>query len=376
MDLVNPENTSSQTVQADMWTIGRTLQWMTERFAKISPTARLDAQLLLGQVLSCTRVQLYAEYDKPLSVAERDALRPLVRRRMRGEPVAYILQRKDWHDMTLYVDSRVLIPRPETETLFDLYSAWLASQLEGGEDERQTANPEVVIFDLCTGSGCLALALARRFPRAQVFGVDKSSDALAVAMINAERLGVRNISWMLADVTSNGFWEELKAHLDKVPQLDGSRRVCAVVSNPPYVSAEEWEQCSPEVREFEPRIALVPDGDTSLCVSESILAQWSHLNFACRDGETRFFLGMETGVDHPQSMLANRNSPGSDANRQQFSVFRADDSVRDFPLAQCHGASGEDSSFVPVVSFVCEDLEGKSRFLFASAVSQASLPSK
>jgi release factor glutamine methyltransferase len=367
MDLVNPESASSQSGHADVWTIGRTLQWMTERFAQISPTARLDAQLLLGQVLGCTRVQLYAEYDKPLSSSERDALRPLVRRRTRGEPVAYILQRKDWHDMTLYVDSRVLIPRPETETLFDLYSAWLTAQFEGGDDERQREHPEVVFFDLCTGSGCLALALARRFPRAQVFGVDKSSDALAVAMINAERLGVKNVSWIESDVTSSTFWEELKAHLDRVPLLPGGRRVCAIVSNPPYVSAGEWEQCSPEVREFEPRVALVPDGDTPLCVSESILERWSQLIDTCGAGETQFFLGMETGVDHPQAILAQRNAQVGCGDQKQFPLFRADDSVRDFPLAICQGSSGDSFSFVP---FVCEDLEGKPRFLFASAMSK------
>lgn len=364
MDSVIPESQAPKTVQSDVWTIGRTLQWMTDRFSPISSTARLDAQLLLGQVLMCTRVQLYAEYDKPLSTAERDALRPLVRRRTRGEPVAYILQRKEWHDMDLYVDSRVLIPRPETETLFDLYGAWLALQLEGGEHQEQKEHPEIMIFDLCTGSGCLALALARRFPRATVIGVDKSTDALAVAALNAERLGVRNVTWIESDVTAKHFWENLVARVDAMPGVPGSR-ACAIVSNPPYVSAREWEECAPEVRDFEPRMALVPEGDT-LFVSESILDGWLHV-VKSSGGGTIFYLGMEGGIDHPEAILAHRIPQIGDDDEPRFPVFRAADPARTYPSVWQKENDAVSGTHFP---FVCEDLEGKPRFLFASALSK------
>jgi methylase of polypeptide subunit release factors len=196
--------------------------------------------------------------------------------------------------------------------------------------------------------------------------VDKSPEALAVATMNAERLGVRNVSWIEADVTSKDFWAALRAKIDEVPLLSGGSRACAIISNPPYVSVTEWEQCEPEVRDFEPRMALVPDGGSAVFVSECIIDSWSDLVNTYNSGRTRFFLGMETGIDHPQTILANRFALTENTIQTGFPLFRAHDQVRYFPVAL---QSDTKDTMTAAVPFVCEDLEGRPRFLFASAVS-------
>jgi methylase of polypeptide subunit release factors len=191
--------------------------------------------------------------------------------------------------------------------------------------------------------------------------------------MNAEQLGVRNVSWIEADVTSKDFWAALTAKIDEVPLLSGGSRACAIVSNPPYVSVTEWEQCEAEVRDFEPRMALVPDGGSAVFVSECMLDSWSDLVNTYNSGRIRFFFGMETGIDHPQTILANRFALADDTSQTGFPVFRAHDHVRYFPVALQNETNDTMTAAVP---FICEDLEGRPRFLFASAVSRGSLPSK
>ena len=198
-----------------------------------SPTPRLDAELLLAHGLGLSRIELYTQYQRPLEDGELAACRELVRRRGLREPVAYVIGSWGFRGLDLAVDSRVLVPRPETELLVDR----CLELLDGVERPR--------VVDVGTGSGAIALSLKSERPDAEVVACDISQDALDVAAANAARLGLDvelHISDLLAQVPGDGFR--------------------LVVSNPPYVSEREMADLEPEVAEHEPRLATVagPDG--------------------------------------------------------------------------------------------------------------------
>lgn len=191
---------------------------------------RLDAELLAAHAFGLTRVHLYTQFDRPLLPAELASFRELVKRRQAGEPVAYITGRKEFWSLDLAVDRRVLIPRPDTETAVE----------EGLERlKERTAETPARIADVGTGSGAIALALAKNHPGAAVFASDVSPDALAVARANAERLG-------LAVTFLEGSLAE---------PLRGCDRFDLIVANLPYVRADDIPRLSPEVRS-EPLLAL------------------------------------------------------------------------------------------------------------------------
>ncbi len=218
------------------WTVGKVLEWTAGRFAKQGlPSARLDAELLLARCLGTDRIGLYLDFHKPLDDGERATYRELVRRRLAGEPVAYILGHKEFWSLDLDVDRRVLVPRPETELLVEV-----ALDVLRGMD-----SPLVV--DIGTGSGAIALALAKERPDAKVVATDLSADALQVAAANAEKLG------LAVEFRHGNLFEPLA-------DLDGE--VDLLVSNPPYVAQDRIDQVEPAVLEYEPRSALLagPDG--------------------------------------------------------------------------------------------------------------------
>jgi release factor glutamine methyltransferase len=193
---------------------------------------RVDAELILARALGLRRIELYTQHDRPLTESERAAARALVQRRGNREPLAYVLGDWDFRRLTLTTDRRALVPRPETELLVDRCIALLAG----------VRAPRVV--DVGTGSGAIALSLAQELPGARVTATDTSADALALARENA---------------AANDLEVEL-VETDLLAGLTGPFDL--VVSNPPYVTASELPGLEPEVREWEPRAALVDEGQT------------------------------------------------------------------------------------------------------------------
>jgi release factor glutamine methyltransferase len=205
-------------------------------------TARLDAELLLSQATGWDRARLAAEPEARLPVGASREFGEMVRRRVRREPIAYILGRKGFRRIELLVNRRVLIPRPETETLVEL-----AVELEPSH-----------VLDVGTGSGAIALAVADELEEARVTAIDTSFDAVRVAQANTERLGLGE----RVDVVLRGPSALKGVEPDGLP-FD------LLVANLPYVSEDEWDDLAPEIREYEPREALVA-GETGLEAIEAL----------------------------------------------------------------------------------------------------------
>lgn len=216
---------------------------------------RLDAELLLSHALGLSRLELYTQHDRPLSEAERATARELIERRGRREPLAYILGEWGFRRLTLLTDARALVPRPETEIVVERALALIAG----------IAAPRVV--DVGTGSGAIALAIAQEHPGARVTATDISPAALALALENADRLEL-----------AVGFFE--------TSLLEGlAGPFDLVISNPPYVLADEVDGLQPEVRDWEPRLALVGDGQTEELIrtARALLAPGGALVVECHE---------------------------------------------------------------------------------------------
>ena len=214
----------------------REIQSRTADFfrAKGVPDPKLDTDLLIAHALGLRRLDLYLDMDRPLTDAQLNTLRPLVKRRADREPLQYILGIVEFYGLHLRVDSRALIPRPETEELI--------------ERIRQTCDiPPERILDLGTGSGAIAIALAKVFPDAQIIAVDFSEEAIALAQENAGAHAFADSIQFL-----QGSWLE--------PMAEGER-FDLIVSNPPYLTEEEMTTAEPEVTDHEPRSALVSGAD-------------------------------------------------------------------------------------------------------------------
>jgi release factor glutamine methyltransferase len=192
-------------------------------------SARLNAELLIGHALGLKRMQLYLQFERVLTEAELEKIRPLVKRRSQREPLQYIVGDTEWSGVKLKVDKRALIPRPETELLVERIV------------ERLTAPPSRIL-DLGTGSGAIALALAKRYENAAVTAVDASEAALALASENAKALG-------LAD-------RVLFIKSDWYVEVPADEPYDLIVSNPPYLTTDETAAAEPEVRVHEPVSAL------------------------------------------------------------------------------------------------------------------------
>jgi release factor glutamine methyltransferase len=200
-------------------------------------TARVDAELLVANALACSRGDVYAEPSRELTQAECDALAALLARRARREPLAYVLGEWGFRRLTLAVRRGVLVPRPETEIVVERCLELLAG----------LADPRVL--DVGTGSGAIALAIADEHPDARVTGLDRSRDALAIAEENRLAAGLDGRVVFVEGDLAAGL---------------GVREFDLVVSNPPYVRAEELAGLQPEIRDWEPPDALVDEGQTEV----------------------------------------------------------------------------------------------------------------
>lgn len=230
---VVPERTPS----AEAWTVQRVLAWAAKDFSTRGfDSPRLDAELLLGYALGLDRVHLIIEFQRELSPDELARYRQLIRRRREGEPVAYVLGQREFYGLVMRVDRRVLIPRPDTETLVEVALACTRRRSLFGD-----------ALDLCTGSGCVAIAFAKHRPTWRSTGIDVSGDALQVARDNALRLGTLwNMRWLEGDLCA---------------PLATDERFDLITANPPYIPTRDIAQLEPGIRDFEPRLALEAGAD-------------------------------------------------------------------------------------------------------------------
>jgi len=235
----------------DTWTIQKLLNWVTEYFtSKGIDAPRLSAELLLSHVLGLKRIELYTQFDKSVARPLLDKLHDLVKRAGGHEPVAYLIGKTEFYSLELNITSDCLIPRPETELLVQRAIEFL-----------RTRRGTQFICDLCTGSGCVAVAIAKNCPDARIIATDISAAALDVAARNVDKHQLtERITLLQGDL-----FEPLVKPLD-VEQFD------LIVCNPPYVSAAEYEMLDKNVKEYEPKIALFA-GDDGLDVYRRIIAQ-------------------------------------------------------------------------------------------------------
>ena len=219
------------------WTVLALIKWTANYFAgKGIENGRLDAELLLAEILKLNRIGLYLNFDRPVQSDELAAFRALIERRARREPIAYILGHCEFWSLTFKVGPEVLIPRGDTETLV--------------EAALKVLPPGGTLLDVGVGSGAIALAIAHERQDLQVEGIDLSPAALAIALENAQTLGVATrVTLRQGDLFA----------------LEGSRQYDVIVSNPPYIAIGEKATLMPEVRDFEPSLALFAGDDGLDC---------------------------------------------------------------------------------------------------------------
>jgi len=243
---------------AELWTVGRLLEWTTDYLkGHGSEGPRLDAEVLLAEALGCQRIELYTAFDDVPGEGPRCAFRAMVRRRAEGTPVAYLVGHREFYSLSFRVTPDVLIPRPETELLVMAVLDLAKEGASSRQGDRQ-APRAWKIADVGTGSGVIAVCVAKHLAASRVTAIDLSPAALAVAEQNARDHGV-------ADRI-----EFLESDLLAATPADGQFDV--VVSNPPYIAAAEMEKLSRDVRQFEPKLALQA-GLRGTEVIESLIAQ-------------------------------------------------------------------------------------------------------
>lgn len=219
--------------RTDTWTTRRLLTWTSDYFGKRGiNNPRLSAEMLLAHVLSVPRLKLYMDPDRPASELERAALHGLVERAAAHEPVDYLVGQTPFFSMMLKVTPAVLVPRPSTETLVE-------HVIQHARRTPGFASP--LVADVCTGSGAIAIAIAKHLDNSRVIATDIDEAALAVARDNAATQGVADrIEFRCGDLL-----ETLK-----------DERVRYLLSNPPYISDAEWADVEPNVKDYEPEHAL------------------------------------------------------------------------------------------------------------------------
>ena len=218
------------------WTTIAVLDWTTQRFTDAGITsARLEAQLLLAHVLGCSRTQLYMGFDRPLAEPELAGYRGLIKRRLGGESVAYLVGEQEFWGLPFHVDPSVLVPRPDTETVIEVSRTLVTDRAAACR-----------VLDLCTGSGAIAVSLAKELPSARVVATELSPEAVVIARRNVDR---------------NGMADRVEIRAGDLFAPVAGETFDLIVSNPPYIASGVIATLAAEVK-GEPRLALDggPDG--------------------------------------------------------------------------------------------------------------------
>lgn len=220
---------------SETWTINRLLIWTADYFKKQGiEQPRLEAEVLLGHALNAPRIQLYARFEEIVSEDNRAKFRELVKQRASGMPVAYVVGRKEFYSLNFKVTRDTLIPRPETEHLVMAVLDALKTMPTGAP---------LLVADVGTGSGAVAIAIAKWAPQYQVLAIDASAGAAEVAKTNAKDLGVADrVEVVVGDLLGG---------------VAPDKKFAAIAANLPYVSTAEYEQLDKSVKDFEPASALV-----------------------------------------------------------------------------------------------------------------------
>lgn len=250
----------------ETWTIQKLLNWITGYFTeKEIDSPRLSAEILLSHVLGLKRIELYTQFDKLVDKEQLRELHALVKRAGHDEPVAYLTGKTEFYSVELNVTPACMIPRPETELLVERAIEFLRARtaenatMQDGLVSGGTHTGAQLVCDLCTGSGCIAVAIATNFPGARIIATDISAAALTVAAANVEKHHLKErITLLCGDL-----FDPL------VPQLD-SPKFDLIVCNPPYVSAPDFEALDRNVKDYEPKLALFA-GDDGLDIYRRII---------------------------------------------------------------------------------------------------------
>ena len=254
-----------------VWRIVDLIQWSESYFRdKSHQNPRLEIEWMLRSLLNCERLDLYMRFDEPLSGSQLSTLRGWVKRRSKNEPLQYITESCEFFGREFFVDTRVLIPRPETERLID----------EAIKSIKHVRSPN--ILDIGTGSGCIAITLAKEIKNSNVIGIDKSIGSLQVSKKNSAELNVENVTFFEMDI------------LNQYPK----EKFDLVISNPPYVPKSEMSGLMNDVKDFEPEIALT-DFDDGLTFYKRISKIIPHI---LKDDSSCI---LELGIgNHPENVLS------------------------------------------------------------------------
>lgn len=237
----------------EAWTILRLLNWTTDFLKKSGSTSpRLDAEVLLAHACECQRIDLYTTFDKEPTEVSRTAFRELVRRRAEGTPVAYLVGHKEFYALSFEVNPDVLIPRPETEHLV----------VEALDRAKTIERRPLRIADVGTGSGVIAIAVAKHLKNCHITAIDFSEAALKLAERNAQK---HQLAEHITFIKSNLLADCPDSQFDMI------------LSNPPYVSESEYELLPNSVKQYEPRLALVGGTTGSEIITDLLVQSHSRL---------------------------------------------------------------------------------------------------
>jgi release factor glutamine methyltransferase len=272
---------NASTPDRPIWTILELVRWTTDYFNTHGlESPRAEAEILLAHCLGARRIDLYLNHDQPLDKDERERFKALIKRRLKGEPVAYITGTREFWSLELMVGPAVLIPRPETECLVEAVLPFLRND---------TGSPKRGL-DMGTGSGAIVIALAHETPDSFFLAMDRSLDALYLARQNARKHGVdKRIGWYC------GNWD--------APLKADQKRFDLIVSNPPYIRSEDIDGLQSEIRDHEPRMALDGSIDGLASLRNIIQTAYRYLH-------PGGMLALEMGCDQAAAVTGIANRAG------------------------------------------------------------------